>query len=117
MSSFFKVLILLTISSFSSTDLFDTSRQKYEQILSLSSSTSTCWHEILSMLHKYCSIDQLDKYQSLIAYQFTLCHLSTMNHDLLNIQCNENHIELCVEKLHEHMNAFIGEFVVCVIEK
>ena len=108
MSSFFKLLILLTISSFSSTDLFDTSRQKYEQILSLSS--STCWREVLTMLKKHCSINELDKYQSLIAYQFTLCHLSSMNSDLSAIQCNENNIELCVQNLHQHMNAFIGKF-------
>jgi hypothetical protein len=107
MSSFLKLLMLLTISSFSSGDVFDTGRQKYEQILSLSS--STCWQQVLTMLHKHCSIDELDKYQSLIAYQFTLCHLSSMNHDLSSIQCNENNIELCVKNLHQHMNAFIGE--------
>ncbi len=110
MSSFLKLLLLLMISSFSSSDFFDNGRQKYEQILSFSSSsTSSCWQQVLTMLHKHCSIDELDKYQSSIAYQFTLCHLSTMNHDLSTIQCNENQIELCVKKLHQHMNAFIGE--------
>lgn len=99
--------MLLTISSFSSTDVFDTSRRKYEQILS--SSSSTCWNQVLTMLHKHCSIDELEKYQSSIAYQFTLCHLSGMNHDLSDIQCNENNIEICVKNLHQHMNAFIGE--------
>lgn len=101
--------MLLMISSYSSSNIFDNGRQKYEQILSLSSTKSTCWHEVLSMLHKYCSIDELDKYQSSIAYQFTLCHLSTMNSDLLNIQCNENNIDVCVEQLYKNMNAFIGE--------
>jgi hypothetical protein len=110
MSSFLKLLMLLMISSFSSSDVFDNGRQKYQHILSLSSkSTSTCWQQVLSMLHEYCSIDEVEKYQSSIAYQFTLCHLSTMNSDLSTIQCNENHIDLCVEKLHQHMNAFIGE--------
>jgi len=111
MSSFLKLLLLLIIISFSSSDFFDNGRQKYEQILSFSSSSSTssCWQQVLTMLHKHCSIDELDKYQSSIAYQFTLCHLSTMNHDLSAIQCSENQIELCVKKLHQHMNAFIGE--------
>ncbi len=109
MSSFLKLLMLLMISSFSSSDVFDNGRQKYEQILSLSSSTSSCWQEVLSLLHQHCSIDELEKYQSTIAYQFTLCHLSTMNSDLSDIQCQENNIQLCVEKLHQHMNAFIGE--------
>jgi hypothetical protein len=97
------------ISSFSSSDFYNTGREKYEQILSLSSSQSTCWQQILSMLHEHCSLDELDRYQSSIAYQFTLCHLSTMNSDLSDIQCNENKIEFCVEKLHQHINAFIGE--------
>ncbi|CAF3861331.1 unnamed protein product [Rotaria sp. Silwood1] len=113
MSSFFKLLMLLIISSFASSDVFDNGRQKYEQILSLSSSsssssTSSCWQKVLTMLQKYCSIDELDKYQSTIAYQFTLCHLSTMNDDLSNILCHRNNIELCVEELHQHMNAFIA---------
>ncbi|CAF3677177.1 unnamed protein product [Rotaria sordida] len=111
MSSFLKLLILLIISLLSSSDVFDNGRQKYEQILSLSSSsttTSSCWQQVLIMLQKYCSIDELDKYQSIIAYQFTLCHLSTMNDDLSNILCHENNIELCVENLHQHMNAFIA---------
>ncbi|CAF4505942.1 unnamed protein product [Rotaria sp. Silwood1] len=105
--------MLLIISSFASSDVFDNGRQKYEQILSLSSSsssssTSSCWQKVLTMLQKYCSIDELDKYQSTIAYQFTLCHLSTMNDDLSNILCHRNNIELCVEELHQHMNAFIA---------
>ncbi|CAF2874835.1 unnamed protein product [Rotaria sp. Silwood2] len=102
--------MLLIVSSFCSGDVFDNGRQKYEQILSLSSSstTSTCWQKVLIMLQKYCSIDELDKYQSTIAYQFTLCHLSTMNDDLSNILCLQNNIELCVENLHQHMNAFIA---------
>ncbi|CAF0783780.1 unnamed protein product [Adineta steineri] len=107
MFHFLKLLLLLTIGSFSFGDMFDNGRQKYEQILSLSS-TSSCWHDVLTMLHKHCSIDELDKYQSLIAYQFTLCHLSSMNHDLSNIQCSETNVELCIEKLHQHMNAFIA---------
>jgi hypothetical protein len=94
------------ISSFSCSDVYNTARQKYEQILS---SQSTCWQQVLSMLHKYCSLNELDQYQSSIAYQFTLCHLSSMNVDLSDIQCNENKIEFCLEKLHQHMNAFIGE--------
>lgn len=108
-SNLIKLLILLMISSYSSSNILDNGRQKYEQILSLSSSTSTCWNEVLTMLNKYCSIDELDKYQSLIAYQFTVCHLSTMNNDLVAIQCQEDNIQLCIEKLHKHMNAFIGE--------
>ncbi|CAF3971735.1 unnamed protein product [Rotaria magnacalcarata] len=107
MSSYVKVLILLTITAFSSSDVFNNGQQKYEQILSLSS-TSTCWQDVLIMLQKYCSIDELDKYQSKIAYQFTLCHLSAMNDDSSNILCQQTDIELCVENLHQHMNAFIA---------
>ncbi|CAF2151200.1 unnamed protein product [Rotaria magnacalcarata] len=107
MSSYVNVLILLTITAFSSSDVFNNGQQKYEQILSLSS-TSTCWQDVLIMLQKYCSIDELDKYQSKIAYQFTLCHLSAMNDDSSNILCQQTDIELCVENLHQHMNAFIA---------
>ncbi|CAF3864260.1 unnamed protein product [Rotaria magnacalcarata] len=109
MSSYVNVLILLTITAFSSSDVFNNGQQKYEQILSLSS-TSTCWQDVLIMLQKYCSIDELDKYQSKIAYQFTLCHLSAMNDDSSNILCQQTDIELCVENLHQHMNAFIATF-------
>lgn len=110
MSSFVHIIFfLLIISSSSCNHLYQTGRQKYEQIMSLSSTKSTCWQQVLSMLNEYCSLDQLEKYQSSIAYQFTLCHLSTMNDDLTLIQCNEPKTELCVEKLHGHMNAFIGE--------
>jgi hypothetical protein len=101
--------MLLMLSSFCSSHVFDNGRQKYEQLLLLSSTDSSCWHQVLTMLHKHCSTDELEKYQSSIAYQFTLCHLSTMNNDLLTSQCTEKNIELCVEKLHQNMNAFIGE--------
>ena len=108
------LLSVLLIRSFvdgNGGDVLDTGRQKYQQLLSLSSSpaTSSCWHDVLTMLHKHCSLDELDRYQSAIAYQFTLCHLSTMNNDLGNLQCPEGSVHLCVEKLHQHMNAFIGD--------
>ena len=110
MSSLVQVIcLLLIIRAFSCSDLYNTGREKYEQILSLSSTKSTCWQQVLSMLQNYCSLDQLEKYQSSIAYQFTLCHLATMNGDLSEMQCDEPNSELCVEKLHGHMNAFIGE--------
>lgn len=108
MSNFLKLLILFIISSCSYCDVFENGRKKYEQIVSFSS-TSSCWQDVLELLQSYCSIDAIDRYQSKIAYQFTLCHLSTMSDDLSNILCQENNIELCVEKLHQHMNAFIGE--------
>lgn len=114
MTRLLNLLSVLLIRSFvvSDHDVFDTGRQKYQQLLSLSSSpatTSSCWHDVLTMLHKHCSLDELDRYQSTIAYQFTLCHLSTMNNDLGNLPCPEGSVHLCVEKLHQHMNAFIGE--------
>jgi hypothetical protein len=109
MPNLIKLLSFLMISSVSCSDVYNTGRQKYEQILSFSSSQSTCWQQVLSMLHRHCSLDQLDQYQSSIAYQFTLCHLSNMNSDLSNLQCQDNRIEFCVEKLHKNMNAFIGE--------
>ena len=108
MSSLFKLLLILMISSFSVSDIFDTGRQKYEQI-QLLSTTSSCWNRILTMLHEHCSLDQLDKYQSLIAYQFTLCHLSAMNSDLKTLECHEHNIDSCIENLHKHTNAFIGK--------
>ncbi|UJR28083.1 hypothetical protein I4U23_009339 [Adineta vaga] len=106
MSSLLKLLCILLISSLSVSDVFDIGRQKYEQIQLLS--TSSCWQRVLTMLHEHCSLDELDKYQSSIAYQFTLCHLSTMNSDLTLIQCNEQNTNSCVEKLHQHTNAFIA---------
>ena len=108
MSHALKLLILLMIRSFSCSNIFDNGQQKFEEILSLSKASS-CWHRVLTMLHKYCSIDEIDKYQSTIAYQFTLCHLSTMYNDLPDISCHQKNIELCVANLHEHMNAFIGK--------
>ncbi|CAF0901587.1 unnamed protein product [Adineta ricciae] len=111
MSSLFKLLLIVLMSSFSISDVFDTGRQKYQQIELLSKSsteTSSCWHRVLTMLHERCSLDQLDQYQSLIAYQFTLCHLSTMNSDLTSIACDEHRVESCVEKLHQYTNAFIA---------
>jgi len=102
---FFMISIVLIHAN---ANIHDSGRQKYEQILSLSTSTSTCWQQVLALLQKHCSMNELDKYQSTIAYQFTLCHLSTMQTDLSKLQCQDNQIEFCVEKLHEHMNAFIA---------
>lgn len=104
-----QVFILFLVSSFVSNHVFDNGRQKYEQLLALSSSnTSPCWQRVLAMLHAHCSIDELERYQSFIAYQFTLCHLSAMNNDLSQLPCTEDNTHVCVEQLHEHMNAFIG---------
>ena len=104
-----QVFVFLLASSFVSNHAFDSGRQKYEQLLSLSSSaTSPCWQQVLAILHDHCSIDDLERYQSFIAYQFTLCHLSAMNNDVSPLPCAEDNIHVCVEQLHEHMNAFIG---------
>lgn len=102
------ICVMINLLFHANANIHDSGRQKYEQILSLSTSTSTCWQQVLALLQQHCSMDQLDKYQSTIAYQFTLCHLSTMQTDLTELQCPNDRIEFCVEKLHKHMNAFIA---------
>lgn len=106
------LIFIVFVDLTSTDDIFNHGRQKYEQIRSLSTSqTAPCWQNILTMLHEHCSIDQLDRYQGFIAYQFTLCHLSTMNQDFDSLSpCTEDNIHQCLEQLHQHMNAFIGDF-------
>lgn len=106
------VFVIFLVNFSMCNDVFNSGRDKFEQIRSLSSSkTSPCWTKILTMLNEHCSIDQLEKYQSFIAYEFTLCHLSTMNEDFDSFpKCNEENVDQCVEQLHRHMNAFIGDF-------
>ena len=38
-----------------------------------------------------------------------------MNNDLSQLPCTEDNTHVCVEQLHEHMNAFIGNYFYCRI--
>lgn len=114
----FVYILIAIVHRSTADDVLHSGRKKYDEIrsLSASSSTSTCWQEILNLLHEHCSIDQLNQYQSMIAYQFTLCHLSSMGSDLAtSLLCIEENLENCVARLHQDMNAFIGNHVYSTI--